>query len=62
MENGALVSVKEYPDIHYPDFCSGAGFAMSYDVVESLVPLFDVIKPYRLGDVSVWECFRKYSV
>ena len=47
------VSYQEYNHTHYPDFCSGAGFVMSYDVVESLVPLFDVIKPYRLDDVYV---------
>ena len=34
------VSYEEYNRTHYPDFCSGAGFVMSYDVVECLVPLF----------------------
>ncbi|KAL9975629.1 hypothetical protein ACROYT_G012812 [Oculina patagonica] len=47
------VSYEEYNHTHYPDFCSGAGFVMSYDVIECLVPLFDVIKPYRMDDVYV---------
>ncbi|KAJ7394235.1 hypothetical protein OS493_000037 [Desmophyllum pertusum] len=47
------VSYEEYNHTHYPDFCSGAGFVMSYDVVQCLVPLFDEIKPYRMDDVYV---------
>ena len=47
------VSYEEYSHTHYPDFCSGAGFVMSYDVIECLVPLFDVMKPYRMDDVYV---------
>ena len=51
------VSNEEYSGTHYPDFCSGAGFVMSYDVVKSVVPLFDVIKPYSycafVTDVTV---------
>ena len=47
------VSYEEYNHTHYPDFCSGAGFVMSYDVIECAVPLFDVIKPYRMDDVYV---------
>ena len=56
------VSYEEYNGTHYPDFCSGAGFVMSYDVVESLVPLFDVIKPYRLDDVYVGMLADKRGV
>ena len=56
------VSFEEYSGTHYPDFCSGAGFVMSYDVVESLVPLFDVIKPYRLDDVYVGMLSEKLGV
>jgi len=47
------VAYEEYKYTYYPDFCSGAGFVMSYDVVECLVPLFDVIKPYRMDDVYI---------
>ena len=56
------VSYEEYSGTHYPDFCSGAGFVMSYDVVESVYPLFDVIKPYRLDDVYVGMLAEKLGV
>ena len=56
------VSYEEYSGTHYPDFCSGAGFVMSYDVVESVVPLFDVIKRYRLDDVYVGMLAEKRGV
>ena len=36
--------------------------ALSYDVVESLVRLFDVIKPYRLDDVYVGMLSEKLGV
>ena len=35
---------------------------MSYDVVESVVPLFDVIKPYRIDDVYVGMLAEKLGV
>ena len=56
------VSYEEYRGTHYPDFCSEAGFVMSYDVVQSVVPLFDVIKPYRLDDVYVGMLAEKLGV
>ena len=56
------VSYEEYSGEHYPDFCSGAGFVMSHDVVESAVPLFDVMKPYRLDDVYVGMLADKLGV
>ena len=56
------VSFIEYSGKHYPDFCSGGGFVMSYDVVECLVPLFDVIKPYRIDDVYVGILANKTGV
>ena len=56
------VSNEEYSGTHYPDFCSGAGFVMSYDVVESVVPLFDVMKPFRLDDVYVGILADKLGV
>ena len=57
-----LVSYKEYSGTHYPDFCSGGGFVMPYDVIECLVSLFDVIKPYRIGDVYVGMLASKTGV
>ena len=56
------VTYEEYSHSHYPDFCSGAGFVMSYDVVECLVPLFDVIKPYRMDDVYVGMLAKESGV
>ena len=56
------VSYEEYSGDHYPDFCSGAGFVMSHDVVECIVPLFDVIKPFRLDDVYVGMLAKKSRV
>ena len=56
------VSYEEYGDSHYPDFCSGAGFIMTHDVIERIVPLFDVIKPYRLDDVYVGMLAKKAGV
>ena len=47
------VSYEEYNHTYYSDFCSGAGIVMSYDVVQCLVPVFDVIKPFRLDDVYI---------
>ena len=47
------VSFDEFADSTYPDYCAGAGFVLSYDVVECLVPVFDVVKPFRIDDVYV---------
>ena len=53
LDSKFVASFEEYNHTHYPDFCSGAGIVMSYDVVECLVPMFDEIKPYRMDDVYV---------
>ena len=47
------VSHEEFAGSTYPDFCSGAGFVLSYDVVECMVPSFNVINPFRLDDIYV---------
>ena len=47
------VSFDEFADSIYPDYCAGAGFVLSYDVVEFLVPVFDVVKPFRIDDAQV---------
>ena len=56
------VSYLEYSGKHYPDYCSGGGFVMSYDVIECLVPLFDVIDPFRIDDVYVGVLANKTGV
>ena len=56
------VSYEEYNQTHYPDFCSGAGFVMSYDVIQCLVPIFDEIKPYRMDDVYVGMLANRLGV
>ncbi|XP_022790033.1 beta-1,3-galactosyltransferase 5-like [Stylophora pistillata] len=47
------VNLKEYAGPTFPDYCSGGGFVLSYDVVECMVPSFDVINPFRIDDVYV---------
>lgn len=47
------VSHKEYAGSVFPDYCSGGGFILSYDVVECMVPSFEVINPFRIDDVYV---------
>lgn len=47
------ISFDEFAGSTYPNYCSGAGFVLSYDVVECLVPIFDVIKPFRIDDTYV---------
>ncbi|XP_078367900.1 beta-1,3-galactosyltransferase 1-like [Oculina patagonica] len=56
------VPYEEYNHTHYPDFCTGAGIVMSPDVIDCLVPLFDVIKPYRMDDVYVGMLANKGGV
>ena len=56
------VSYDEFSGSTYPNFCSGAGFVLSYDVVECLVPFFDVINPFRLDDVYVGILANKAGV
>ncbi|XP_020624780.1 beta-1,3-galactosyltransferase 1-like [Orbicella faveolata] len=56
------VSYIEYSGKYYPNFCSGGGFVMSYDVIECLVPLFDVVKRYRIDDVYVGMLAKKSGV
>ena len=52
------VGYIEYSGRYYPHYCSGGGFVMSYDVIECLVPLFDVTNPYRI-DVFMLGCLQR---
>jgi len=55
-------SFIEYSGKYYPDFCSGGGFVMSYDVIECLIPLFEVTEPFRIDDVYVGMLAKKTGV
>ena len=56
------VSYEEYSGSTYPSYCSGAGFVLSYDVVECLVPLFDVRNPFRIDDTYVGILVNKAGI
>ncbi|KAJ7339552.1 Serine/threonine-protein phosphatase 2A activator [Desmophyllum pertusum] len=47
------VTIEEYNDTHYPDFCPGFGYVLSWDVVVSFVKAFDFVPYFRLDDVYV---------
>ncbi|XP_078354476.1 beta-1,3-galactosyltransferase 5-like [Oculina patagonica] len=47
------VSMEEYSDAKYPDFCPGFGYVLSYDVVIALVKTFTLLPYFRLDDVYV---------
>ena len=56
------VSYEEYSGSTYPSYCSGAGFVLSYDVVECLAPLFNVRNPFRIDDTYVAILVNKASI
>lgn len=56
------VSLNEFSSTFYPDYCSGAGFVLSYDVVECLVVLFDVVNPFRIDDAYVGILANKAGI
>ena len=56
------VSYDEYAGLTYPSYCSGAGFVLSYDVVDCLVPLFDVANPFRIDDTYVGILVNKVGI
>ena len=39
---------KKYSGSHYPPYCGGAGFVLSYDVVECFVSFFSVRNLFRI--------------
>ena len=48
-----LVSYDEWPVETYPPYCSGGGFALSYKVIQKIIPFFDWINPYKIDDAYV---------
>ena len=56
------VNFKEFAETHYPPYCTGAGFVLSYDMIECFVPFFDLRKPFRIDDVYVGILASKIGV
>ena len=48
-----MVTVEEYNETRYPDFCPGFGYILSHDVVNSFVETFSSLPFFRLDDVYV---------
>ena len=56
------VTMEEYNKPHYPDFCPGFGYILSYDVVDTFVDAFSVVPYFRLDDVYVGMLANKTSI
>lgn len=56
------VSVEEYNNTRYPDFCSEPAYVLSWDLVHKLVDLFDVKNPLKLEDVYIATLLAKLGV
>ncbi|KAJ7387515.1 hypothetical protein OS493_000846 [Desmophyllum pertusum] len=56
------VTIEEYSETHYPDFCPGLGFVLSHDVVVSFVKAFDFVPYFRLDDVYVGMLANKTGI
>ena len=56
------VSENEYNGTFYPPFCPGFGIALSSDVVDTFVGLFDVIPRFRLDDFYIGLLANKTGV
>ena len=46
-------SYDEYGETFYPDYCSGFGFILSYDVVALFVEMFDFLPFFKIDDAYV---------
>ena len=47
------VSYDEYGETFYPDYCSGFGFILSFDVVALFVEMFDFLPFFKIDDAYV---------
>lgn len=56
------VSKEEYSGSTYPSYCSGAGYVLSNDIVQCLIPLFDMKKPFRIDDIYVGLVVSKLGI
>lgn len=53
---------EEYSEERYPDYCSGFGFILSYDVVATFVEVFDVVPNFRIDDVYIGILAHKIGI
>ena len=47
------ISREEYPDDHYPQYCSGFAWIMSTDVIIALDRTADIVPFFRVDDVFI---------
>ena len=54
LRNGRYgVSPEEYNETVYKPYCSGGGYVLSRDVVETFLSYFDVLKPLKIDDAYI---------
>ncbi|XP_052802570.1 beta-1,3-galactosyltransferase 1-like [Mya arenaria] len=56
------VSLKQYNHTHYPVFCSGTGYVLSYDVAVSVVQISSTVPFLYLEDVYVAICAHRQGI
>ena len=53
---------EEFSEERYPDYCSGFGFVLSYDVVALFVEVFDLVPNFRIDDVYIGMLAHKTGI
>ena len=56
------VSYEGYNQTFYPDFCSGYGIVLSFDVVHLFVDLYAVVPWFKIDDVYIGMLAEKAGV
>ena len=56
------VSYEDYNQTFYPDFCSGCGIVLSFDVVHLFVDLYAVVPWFKIDDVYIGMLAEKAGV
>ena len=56
------VSYEDYNQTFYPDFCSGYGIVLSFDVVHLFVDLYAVVPWFKIDDVYIGMLAEKAGV
>ncbi|PFX19545.1 UDP-GlcNAc:betaGal beta-1,3-N-acetylglucosaminyltransferase 6 [Stylophora pistillata] len=63
LRNGRYgVTPEEYGDTVYKPYCSGGGYILSRDVVETFLSYYDVSKPLKIDDAYIGILARKAEV